>query len=232
MPSRFHAVAGLLFVALAAPASAQAVPTIEPLKPCYVTAGTAKQHESEAVRIQAQGFTPDSRVALTLDGAPVPGGEQLQVDANGLLQLNEFPAPWVPKRVGTRDFTVTLTETTNPANTVSATAKATALGVDIKPKSARPSDRIRFSGRGFTADKPVYAHYTRKGKQVKRVRITRRTGECGTWSVRRPQFPFADPQLGKWFVQFDQSKQYVDPRVEMPKSVFVRVKFRIELQQR
>jgi hypothetical protein len=230
MPSRVFAVAGSLLFVLAVPASAQAVPTIEPLKPCYVTAGTAKDHDGEAVLVQAQGFTPDSRVALTLDGAPLKGGSDLQVDANGVLQLNEFPAPFVPKRVGTRDFTVTLTEINNPANTVSATAKATALGVDLEPPSAEPSQRIRFSGRGFTADKAVYAHYVRKGKQVKRVRVTRRTGACGNWSVKRPQFPFADPALGNWIVQFDQSKKYRNPAVETPRSVYVRLKINISRQ--
>ena len=230
MRTRFHAAAGSLLIALAVPAGAQAAPTMEPLRPCYVTAGTAKSPEGEPVRVQAQGFTPNSKVDLAVDGAIMEGGAGLQVNEAGLLQLPDFPAPFVGRRTGTRDFTVTLTETGNPANTVSATAKATALGVDIKPSRARPSDRIRFSGRGFTAEKPVYAHYTRNGKQVKRVRMARRTGECGTWNVKRPQFPMKDPAQGVWWVQFDQSKKYVDGSVRRPNSVFVRVKIVISLQ--
>jgi hypothetical protein len=232
MRSRLHAVAGSLLVALALPASAQAVPTIEPLKPCYVTALQGEEKVGERVMVDAGGFTFNSKVDLTLDGKPVQGGQGLQVGETGLLDLPEFPAPFVPRRVGTRDFTITLTEQGNPANVVSATAKAAALGVDIKPKRARPSQRIRFSGLGFTADKPVYAHYTRKGRQIERVRMVRRTGECGAWSARRPQFPMKDPSQGVWWVQFDQSKKFVDGSVRAPNSVFVRVKFEITLQPR
>ena len=49
------------------------MPTIEPLKPCYVTAGTAENPQGEGVQINAQGFTPNSKVDLALDGQPVPG---------------------------------------------------------------------------------------------------------------------------------------------------------------
>lgn len=230
MSARFPAVAGTLLLALAAPAAAQAVPTIEPLKPCYVTAGTAEDPQGEGVEIRAQGFDPNSQVDLTLDGAPVEGGSGLQVGETGLLTLPKFPAPFVPS--GTRPFSVTLTQQNNPANTVTATAKATKLRVDIRPKSARPSDRIRFKGSGFTADKPVYAHYIRKNKQVARVRIAGRTGECGGWSARRPQFPMRNPDQGTWFVQFDQSKKFVDGRLGTLESVYVRVKFKVSLVPR
>lgn len=230
MLSRVYAVAGTLLVALAAPASAQAVPTIEPLKPCYVTAGTAKNQQGEAVMISAQGFTPNSKVDLTLNGAPLQGSTGLQVGDTGLLELPGFPAPFVRK--GPQDFTVTLAEQGNPANTVSATAQSTRLGVNIKPKSARPSQRISFKGSGFTAEKPVYAHYTLRGKQVKRVRMARRTAECGAWSVRRPQFPMKDPDQATWFVQFDQSKRYVNGTRGTLKSVYVRVKIDVSLVPR
>jgi hypothetical protein len=227
MPSRTFVVAGSLLAALVLPAGAQAVPTIEPLRPCYVTAGTAKKPQGEGVAINAQGFSPNSKVDLMLNGAPVEGGAGLQVGDTGLLTLKPFPAPFVRK--GAKDFTVTLTEQGVPANTVTATAKSTRLGVKIKPKSARPSQRISFKGRGFTAEKPVYAHYTLGGKQVKRVRLARRTGECGTWSVRRPQFPMKDPDQGTWFVQFDQSKKYQDGTLGTLASVYVRVKIKVSL---
>ncbi len=228
MRFRLHAAAGTLLVALAVPASAQAVPTIEPLRPCYVTAGSAKNPQAEGVLVRAQGFTANSQVDLTVNGAPIANSIGLQVGDTGLLDsLTPFPAPWVRK--GTEEFTVTLTEQQNPANTVSATTKATRLGVKIRPKSARPSQKIRFKGSGFTADKPVYAHYIRKGRQVERVRMVRRTGECGSWSVRRPQFPMRNPDQGNWFVQFDQSRKFVDGRRGTLKSVYVRVKFRVSL---
>lgn len=230
MPSRLLAAAGLVLVMLAVPASAQAVPTIEPLRPCYVTAGTAANPQGEPVTISAQGFSANAKVDLTVNGQPYPGGAGLQVGDTGLLQLPGFPAPFV--KSGSADFTVTLTEQGNPANTVSATAKSVALGVDIRPPSARPSQRIRFSGSGFTADKPVYAHYTKGGKQIKRVRLAGRTGECGTWSVKRPQFPMSDPAQGNWIIQFDQSKKYLNGTKGKLRSVYVRVKIRVSLVPR
>ncbi len=230
MLSRVPAVAGALLAAVAIPASAQAAPTIEPLKPCYVTAGTAENPQGEPVRINAQGFNANSKVDLTVNGAPLNGSTGLQVGDTGLLTLPPFPAPFV--RRGSEDFTVMLAEQNNPANTVTATTKATRLGVRIRPRSARPSQRIRFHGRGFTGEQPVYAHYTRKGRQVARVRMVRRTGECGAWSARRQQFPMEEPTPGTWVVQFDQSKKYRDGRRGKLDSVYVRVRFSVTLVPR
>jgi hypothetical protein len=227
MPARLAALAGTLLLGLAVPAGAQAVPTIEPLRPCYVTAGTADNPQGEGVVIRGQGFTPNSRVNLTVDDAPISGGDGLQVNEAGLLALDPFRAPWVPS--GTRDFKVTVTEVDNAAQTVTTTAKATKLRVKVRPRSARPSDRIRFSGSGFTDEKPVYAHYTRRNKQIARVRMARRTGECGSWSARRTQFPMRNPEQGTWVVQFDQSKRFVDGRRNTLRSVYVRVKFNVTL---
>ena len=229
MPSRFSVVAGPVLAALMLPAAAQAAPTFEPLKPCYVTAGTAKDPQGEGISLRAAGFTPNSLVDLSLNGAPFEGGAGLQVNEQGLLMTQPFRAPFVAK--GSQDLAFTLTEQGNPANTVTASTKATRLDVKVKPRSAPPSDRVRFSGSGFTEDKPVYAHYTRRGKQVKRVRMARRPGTCGSWSVRRPQFPIKDPAQGTWFVQFDQSKQYKDGRRGKLQGVFVRIKFEITFVQ-
>jgi hypothetical protein len=228
MPSRILAVAGALFFGHAAAAAAQG-PVIEPLKPCYVTAGTAKNPQGEGVVIRAAGFTANSTVDLTVNGAPLDGSTGLQVGETGQLTLDPFPAPFV--RRGSEDFTVTLVEAGNPANTVAATAKSTRLTVNVKPKRARPSQRIRFSGRGFTDAKSVFAHYTYRGKQVRRVRMTRETGECGTWSVRRPQFPMDDPEQGRWVIQFDQSKRYVNGNSGRLQSVFVRLEVVVSLER-
>jgi hypothetical protein len=227
MSPRILAVSGTLLVSLAVPAAAQALPTIAPLKPCYVTADTLQGPQSEPVQITAAGFTPNSTVDLTIDGQAVEGGSDLQTDTAGNLPIppNAIPAPFVPS--GSAPFTITLTEDGNPANTVSATAKSTALGVSLKPESARPSDRIRFKGLGFTKDKPVFAHYLHKGKLRKTVRMERRPGECGSFKARKRQIPVDDPGLGKWIIQFDQSRRYVDPAVKP--LVYVRLGIRIRL---
>jgi hypothetical protein len=214
----------------AAPAAAQAPPTIQPLKPCYVTASTPAGPQGEPVQITAAGFTPNSRVDLTIDGQPVEGGTGLQVDATGAVTVPQFPAPFVAS--GSQTFTFTLTEQGNPASTVSASAKSTALGVKVRPKIAKPSDRIRFKGLGFTADEPIYAHYVHKGKLRKTVRMVRKPGECGSFKVHRRQIPIKRPGLGRWIVQFDQSKQYVDPAVAVTPIVYARLFIKLELVRR
>ena len=209
MPARLLAVSGALLVAPAAPAVAQALPTLQQLKPCYVTALTDAGPRSEGIEITAAGFTPNSKVDLMIDGALVPDGSGLQTDAAGGLPIPPIPAPYVP--AGTRRFTVTLTEQGNPANTVSASAKSAALGVSVKPRSARPSDRVRFKGLGFTEQRAIYAHYLHKGRLRKTVRLARKPGGCGSFEVRRRQIPIRQPGLGLWTVQFDQFKRFVRP---------------------
>ncbi len=218
-----------LLIALVAPAAAQALPTIQPLKPCYVTAQTSQGPQSEGMQITAAGFAPNSKVDLSIDGAPVEGSVGLQTDAAGTLNLATLvPAPFVAS--GSRTFTVTLTEQGNPANTVSTTAKSTALGVSVKPSSAKPSDRILFKGSGFTDPRGIYAHYLHKGKVRKTVRMARRPRACGGFRTRRRQIPITNPALGNWTVQFDQYKRFVDP--DDKPIVYVRLGIRIRLVPR
>jgi hypothetical protein len=208
MSARTPAITGALLIALLVPASAEAA-TIEPLKPCYVGAQTPSGPQTEGMVIRAAGFNPNSTVALEIDAQPVAGAEALQTDQFGNLNLpNPVPAPFATD--GTREFPVTLTEVGNGTNTVTATSKTTELGVSVKPRRARPSQRIRFNGNGFTGDKPVYAHYVFKKKVRKTVRMARKTGTCGSWKARKPQIPVKSPKPGIWTVQFDQSKRYID----------------------
>ena len=208
MSARIPAVTGALMVALLVPASAQAVVTIEPLKPCYVSAETPAGPQTEGIVIRATGFTPNSTVDLSLDGQPVQGGQGLQVDNTGLLALpSAVPAPFVAN--GTREFPLTLTEVNNPANTATVTAMTAALDVGVTPRRAKPSKIIRFKGGGFTARTGVYAHYVFKGKLRKTVRMVRKTSRCGGWTAHKPQIPLKRPKQGVWTVQFDQSKRYV-----------------------
>ena len=58
MPARRPAAAcGALLVALAVPAAAEAATFTAPLAPCYVTAGTATNRQSEGFPVAASGFS-------------------------------------------------------------------------------------------------------------------------------------------------------------------------------
>jgi hypothetical protein len=201
------AVTGALLAALVLPAAASAAQLDQPLAPCYATTlDSTGSPIGEAFVLPASGFTPNSLVDIAVDGTVVDEG--VLTDANGALPgTTQYAAPYVPS--GQRSFTVTITEQGNPANVVTATAKTTALGVSVKPQQAKPSTKVRWKGRGFTASNgPIYAHYVYKGKSRKTVRMAAKPGLCGTFSHKSPQIPVASPGLGKWLVRFDQHKKY------------------------
>jgi hypothetical protein len=88
------------------------------------------------------------------------------------------------------------------------------LALRVTPRRATPSTRVRFKGLGFTDRRPVYAHYVRRGEVRRTVRLAKRTGTCGGFSVRRRQFPFR-PAVGRWTLQVDQQRAYA-PRPGTP----------------
>lgn len=202
------AVTGAVLAALALPAAADAAPALvtQPA-PCYATTLDGSGSPiGEPFNVASTGFTPNSLVDVAVDGTVID--ENLVVDANGSLpDTLQYPAPYIA--TGQRQFSFTLTEQGNPANVITATAKTTALGVSVKPKRAKPSRRVEWKGRGFTAsNKAIYAHYVYKGKSRKTVRMAAHPGECGTFTKKSPQIPIRNPGLGNWLVRFDQSKRF------------------------
>lgn len=199
----------LTLTTLVSAAPAAAAPALAPLKPCYVSVLRAPpdDYETEAVDVSGSGFTPGSKVDVRVDGVAAQAG--VVVDAAGNLPAGAVSAPTV--KSGERRFTVTAAEQGDAAQTASAGALVSNLSVTVKPRDARPRQRIRFRGRGFTnPDAAVYAHYVRKGaaRPRKTVRLARRPhGPCGTFSVRRRQFPFT-PRTGSWTVQVDQHRAF------------------------
>jgi hypothetical protein len=189
--------ASVLAASLASTAAAQ-TPTLAPLKPCYVTAGPDAT-EREPVAVNAQGFTKNGTATVAVDGTVIQ--DQAQLDPMGAL-LGSVPAPFQPQ--GQRPFTLSITDNANPGLAVGAQSLVTALDVRVTPANARPSRRVRFRGRGFTAGPAVYAHYLRKGKLRKTVQLATAAGPCGTFAVRRRQLPVKRPHTGRWMVQIDQ----------------------------
>jgi hypothetical protein len=140
--------------------------------------------------------------------APPPGTDQPTADANGVLE-GLVSAPFIAS--GQRFFSLRLTEQSNKEATVETQAKVTALSVTSSPvKPRNTSTRVRFRGRGFTNRlMPIYAHYVFNNRVRETVRIAGKPfGDCGQFSVRRRQFPFKNPRVGTWTVQFDQEQAY------------------------
>ena len=226
MSPRTLAVSGALLIALAVPAGAQAAVTIDPLtKPCYVTAGDRDEPQGEQMVVKAHGFTANALVDISFDGVVAYSG--VLTDANGELGvLTPFlpPAPFIGK--GSGQFEMTIAEQGNPANAATVTGRHVALGVKVKPREARPSRRIRFSGSGFTQDKPVYAHYVYGGKVRRTVKMSGDPNRCGQWTKRARQIPVRDPANGLWVVQFDQLKRY-SPGSPGHKSAYVQLQINV-----
>jgi hypothetical protein len=209
---RILAATALVLGILAAPAAAA---TLDPLKPCYVSAG-AGDDRREAVVLHGAGFTPGAMVDIFIDGVPAASGP---VDAVGEVDARVL-APF--QREGARDFTITVAEQNNPANVVTVTSRVTALRVTLSPREARPTAKVLYRGSGFTADAPVFAHYLYGGAVRKTVRLVRRPEACGAFEVRRRQIPVR-PRVGNWTVQIDQQQTYT----ATPSSNWVRMRIKV-----
>jgi hypothetical protein len=192
-------LAVLTVLALALAASPAAAATVEPLKPCYVSAGEADA-ERETVLIRGDGFAQVSAVEVLFDGVVMGGAMTGSV---GEFEI-QFPAPHQP--TGQRTFRVTVRD---GVNEVSQTARVTNLGMTVKPRRASPDRKVRFRGRGFTLDAPVYAHYLYDGAEQKTVRLARRSsGKCGTFTAKRRLIPVQNARAGRWTLQVDQKRRY------------------------
>jgi hypothetical protein len=219
--SRVAAAALTAFAAL--PAAAHAASWAQAPGRCYVSAQPAQR---EAVPVAADGFTPNARIEVLIDGVPVDsdgdGVADFAIADPGGHVSGSVRAPYQP--AGVRPFTVALREQANPANVVSAASKVAALSLELRPPEAPPSSRVQFLGRGFKERRPVWGHYILGGKLRTTVRLAARTtAPCGTFSVRRRQIPVAAPKPGRWTLQVDQQRRFS----AQPAGVSVRIEIHV-----
>jgi hypothetical protein len=216
------AVAPAALVLAPAPAAQAAVQLTRPLKPCYVSVDPGTR---ERIRIVASGFSPNAAVRLRLgDEPPVT----LDADALGVVRTRGGrKAPAVPyQERGEQTVPISLAEQfPNTANTFATTTRVTALSVTVRPRQAATSDKVRFRGRGFTAARAIWGHYVFRDRSRATVRFAERPDSaCGTFSVRRRQFPMLRPRAGHWTLQIDQQKHW-SPQ---PDSVFLPVPITVQ----
>ncbi len=148
---------------------------------------------------------------MLIDGAPV---FSTSTDAVGDFAVR-VDAPYQSR--GERPFTL---EVRDGVNWLAAQSRVTNLAVNVRPRRAPPSNRVRFRGRGFMQTGPVYAHYLYGRKLQKTVRLAAGSNPpCGTFSVKRRQIPVENARTGSWMIQIDQKKAY-DPQ---PDPVWVRL---------
>lgn len=218
---RSSLLAAVIAAVAATPAFAQRQ-LVTPLKPCYVA---AQEEQTEPVLVDAMGFSPTTFVDFYVDDVlqdvTPDSDEDVRTTFDGKL-YGTVPAPFVEE--GERLFTLRVTER-NTQNSLVATSRITRLMVEQRPAVASTRDRVTFRGRGFTdLTKPVYAHYVFAGKSQRNVRLGVPAGECGTFSIKRQQFPFKkSPRRGTWTIQFDQSRTY-DAKTPVRFTLQVRVR--------
>jgi hypothetical protein len=212
------------------PASAGAAGWTASLSRCYVSVGPGVE-DRQVVPVGAQGFPALAPVDVLLDGQPADATDDGQpdpfyADPDGKV-IARVRVPY--QAADERPFTLSVAEHANPGNGVIVTSKVTALTAQLRPAKAPPSQRVRFSGRGFTQSAPVFGHYLYGGAVRRTVRLARRPGgDCGTFSVLRRQIPIVRPKIGTWTLQIDQQKAYA----ASPDSVFVRIRIKVGLRIR
>ena len=198
------------------PAEVASAASFTALKRCYV-ALPGTQPQTEQVNVAGTGYTPGVGVDIAIDGAPqVTGAPVSAMGRLGADPANPIlaPAPFIAR--GARRFSLVAFQNGQPV--ANGTSRVAALDVSLSPRRARPSSRIRFSGRGFTGKGNVYAHYRFRGR-TRRTVTFHPSGACGTFSAKKRQIPVSNPGTGNWTVQFDQERKYA----RQPKSVFVRL---------
>jgi hypothetical protein len=218
---RSLAAGAAIAAVLAAPASA--MPSLDPLKPCYIAAAP-EDTQREPVAVTARGFTPLAFVDIYVDDIlqwQAQASYDGSVSGRVLAPYSEEPQ---------RPFTLRLTESLAPINTATATSLVTQLAVVQTPERAKTRERVRFRGRGFEALRPVYAHYVFAGRSRKTVRMSTAHAPCGTFSVRRRQFPFKKrPRAGVWTIWFDQQAVYAPTaQLRVPLKVTVKPRPRVK----
>ena len=217
---RILAVTIVLLATLAAPA--RATVTMSPLKACYVSDGDLPT-QRDRIRVHATGFAPLAAVTLLIDGATVATGVS---DAFGVANA-EVPAPFEGRNE--HEFTLAIFENQNLRNFASATSRVTNLAVTLRPRRARPARRVRFNGRGFTADAPVYGHWVFGDKVRRTVRLVDRPVlPCGVFHARGRQIPVRKPRVGTWTLQVDQQRRYSPQPATNAQRVIIRVRERLK----
>jgi hypothetical protein len=194
---------------------ASAAVTLDPLKPCYVA---AQETQRELIDVAASGFTPLSKVEVYVDETHSTTADVL---VDGKVS-GKVTAPFVD--AGEREFTLRVTEQGMSANSITAVSRVTRFSVEQVPKLAKTDQKVHFKGRGFTQPLPIYMHYIYGGRSLKTIKLGSPKGNCGTFNVRRKQFPFKKrPRVGSWTIQFDQLPYY-DPQAPVRVPMTIKVK--------
>ncbi len=185
--------------------TAAATPAISTDAVCLRPAQTVDgQQISPALRIAGTGFTPGASVSLTRGRKAVTGTARDDGAFDAELSVIDILGSRLP---AVRNVTVRASDASGAlSNTLRL--KAAPLAFSASPARATPSATVRFRFSGFRPGRMIHAHYVFEGRVRVSVPMVRAKAPCGTAAVRRVQIPIAQPQVGSWSVQFDNSARY------------------------
>lgn len=209
-------IAAVALAALAASPATALGAELTVSQPCFL--------EAQPMLVAGSGFAPGSRIEVKIGdssrGFPT-------ADPQGRFSGSIPPPPVTSRRRDQQGFTVTATDTGNPAITASTTFQVTRFGLRVTPRRARATSRVRFSASGFRIGRTVYAHYLLRGRLRATVSLGRSRGPCGTTSKRMGLVPLRNPPIGVYDVRIDSRRRYsarTKPQVRAQVSIFRRLR--------
>jgi hypothetical protein len=179
-----------------------------------VTVATPCVAEGDAVGLRGSGFTPGARVRLTMERGPGPrtlvDTTEPAADGAGVVAGNyqlENETGWFGAEE-TR-FAMTLRLFESAAVNAATTFTFSRWNVGYTGRLA-PGRAVTLSAVGFTqaVGRPLYAHYVRRGRRVRSVRLGVLRGPCGDRRVRlRDAFPFRPVAAGAWAIRVNARRR-------------------------
>ena len=210
--SALVALASTLVCAAAAPA--QAAEVIVPTS-CvrYVPALAG----TKFVPVQGAGFSPTTNPAFpnTVDLGYTNGdsGGFVPLTTTGLIAPGSgafMPSDFISDSAGrVKSYTLTATDSLNPALTASTPVTFVRVGARTKPDDVKGKihRRVRWLLWGAPTGARMYAHWTFRGKKRATKSLGRAKGPCGLVRKRQP-FLAAKTRYGTWKVYFTAGKKF------------------------
>lgn len=166
----------------------------------------------QTMPIAAGGFVPNNFVEVSTNTAANVTPKILtsfRMDAAGSAKALTFPPSFTKVNGNLETFNLIATDNTNPAApvVVASPFQVVRFGLTRSPTPKKPSSRVTVTARGFTPDKPVYAHFRFDGKTYRTVSLGIAKGPCGIAEKKMRALP-TKSRYGTWKAYIDQTKRF------------------------
>lgn len=189
--------------ALAAPANAATIKTDDCVR--YVPG-------QQTMTIIGTGFTPNGFISMSTLTKSVPAPAVFSSSAvlpTGAFLKLATPPPFSSIRRTRETFLLVASDSSNPLAPLLASTsfQVVRFGTTTSPSPRRPTSKVTYSARGFTAGKRVYIHFRFAGKTRRTVSLGVAKGPCGITSRRMRALP-TKARYGRWTAYTDQKKRF------------------------